>query len=228
MKRVWMVLAAAVWTASALTGCSSSQSVEKKEYSGFLKDYSKLQPEKSVSGTPVMRWISPKLKEGNYSQVYLDAPVLYLGKDQQPNKQVSQATMDQIVAYLGGEQRSLLQRKQALATAPGPNTLRVRSAVTAITAQKEGFKAYEVLPVALVYAAANNAAGGRDSETAIYIEGEITDSQSGEVLAQIVRKDAGPDLENTETQLTLQDMKPAIDKWMEDFYKGIKSHTRIE
>lgn len=210
-----------------LAGCGPSKTVEQTQYSGFLKDYSKLQPAKSPSGTPVMRWISPDIGKGNYSKVYLERPVLFLGKDQQPTAQVSSETMDEIVAYLGNAQKTLLASKLALATAPGPNTLRVRSAITAVRADKEGLKPYEVVPVALVFAAVNTASGGRDQATSIFIEGEAADSQTGEVVAQFVRKDQGPDLENEKSKMTLEQMQPLLDKWNDEFYAQLKNYTSV-
>jgi hypothetical protein len=43
----------------AVAACSSNR-VDPKDYSGFLKDYSRLQEAKSPSGDPVMRWIDPR------------------------------------------------------------------------------------------------------------------------------------------------------------------------
>lgn len=216
-----------VVAAAALIGCGPSKTVEQTQYSGFLKEYSKLQPATSPSGTPVMRWISPELSRGNYDKVYFEAPVLYLGKDQHPTAQVSQETMDQIVAYLGSEQKKLLASKMALASGPGPRTLHVRSAITAVRTDKEGLKPYEVVPVALVFAAVNTASGGRDEMTSIFVEGEATDSQTGELLAQFVRKDAGPSLENETTRLTLKDVQPVLDKWNKEFYAQLKNYTNV-
>ena len=211
----------------AIAGCSAPETVEKHQYSGFLKDYSKLELAKSPSGSPVMRWVSPNLSKGNYNKIYLEKPVLFLGKDQQPTTQVSQETMDQIVQYLGNAQKAMLQQKLALATGPGPNTLHVRSAITAVRADKEGLKPYEVIPVALVFAAASTAAGTRDEDTSVYVEGEATDSVTGEVLAEFVRKDAGPSLENEDTKLTLKDVQPLLDKWIEDFYASLQKLTKV-
>ena len=213
-----------------LTACSStSKDVEKKEkadYSGFLSDYSRLQPSTSPSGSPVMRWISPDLSKGHYTKVYLEPPVLYLGKGQQPTKQVSRETMDQIVAYFGNAQREILQRKGALASAPGPNTLRVRSAITSVRAREEGLKPYEYIPVALVFAEASKAAGKRDEDVTVYVEGEASDSQTGELLAEFARMDKGPELPNEQTQLTLKDVQPLLDKWVTEFYARMQELTQ--
>lgn len=210
-----------------LIGCAAKP-VEKSQYSGFLKDYSKLQLATTPSGTPVMRFISPELGKGNYDKIYLEQPVLFLGKDQKPTAQVSKETMDEIVQYLGNAQKALLQRKLALATGPGPRTLHVRSAITAVRSDKEGLKPYEVIPVALVFAAVNTASGGRDQTTEVYIEGEATDSLTGEVMAEFVRKDEGPALENDSVKLTLKDVQPLLDKWTNEFYAQLKNYTNVK
>lgn len=210
-----------------LIGCTSSKTVEQSEHSGFLSDYSKLQPAKSLSGSPTLRWISPDLAKGQYDKVYLEQPVLFLGKGQEPTRQVSRETMDQIVAYLGNAERAILQRRLALASGPGPRTLRVRTAVTAVKAQTESLKPYEYIPIALAFAAASTATGTRDEDTWIYVEGEATDSQTGAPLIEFARKDPGPKLENENTQLTLQDVQPLLDKWSDEFYQQLKNYTKI-
>jgi len=222
-------LSGAVAMAAILAGCSSApKNVEKSDYSGFLSDYSRLQPEKTPSGTPVMRWISPDLAKGNYTKVYLEPPVLFLGKGQEPTKQVPKETMDQIVSYLGSAQRGILQSQGALAAGPGPNTLRARSAVTAVRSGKQGLKPYEYIPVALLFAGAQEATGTRDVDTEIYIEGELSDSQTGEVLAEFARKDPGPELKDESKVLTLDDVKPLLDKWIQDFYTQLKTHSKVQ
>ena len=47
-------------TSLLLAGCASDLS-KPEEYSGFLKDYSKLKEARSPSGAPGMRWIDPRL-----------------------------------------------------------------------------------------------------------------------------------------------------------------------
>ena len=228
MKSIAKKLAAVPLLATALLFGCADKPVDKSQYSGFLKDYSKLQLATTPSGTPVMRWVSPDLAKGNYDKVYFEDPVLFLGKDQKPTAQVSKQVMDEIVQYLGSTQKALLQRKLALASGPGPRTLHVRSAITAVRADKEGLKPYEVVPVALVFAAVNTASGGRDEITEIYIEGEATDSQTGAPLIQFVRKDNGPELENDSVKLTLKDMQPLLDKWTNEFYSQLKNFTNVQ
>jgi hypothetical protein len=115
-----------------------------------------------------------------------------------------------------------------MADRPGPNTLHVRSAITAVRADKEGLKPYEVVPVALVFAAVNTATGGRDQITEIYIEGEANDSLTGESMFAFARKDEGPVLENDSVKLTLKDMQPLLDRWTAEFYAQFRNFTKVQ
>lgn len=60
----------------------------------------------------------------------------------------------------------------------------------------EGFKPYEVIPIALVVGAVNTAVGGRDQAVEIATEVAFLDANSNQVLAQVVRKGSGKPLEN--------------------------------
>jgi len=84
-----MIAAPPLLAVLSLMGCSTSKTVAQTEQSGFLSDYSKLQPAQSPSGSPTLHWIRPDLEKGQYDTVYLEQPVLFLGKSQQPTGQVS-------------------------------------------------------------------------------------------------------------------------------------------
>lgn len=72
-----------------LAGCSSS-TVQPDEYSGFLKDYSRLKQTTSPSGATVMRWIDPNLKLDRYTSVYIEPSQLY--PKPQPTARIPQST----------------------------------------------------------------------------------------------------------------------------------------
>lgn len=196
-----------------LAGCAS-QTTQPDQYSGFLGDYSQLQPTTSASGAPVMRWVSPDLKMQNYSSVLVEKPVFY--PRPQPSEQVSQAALDEIASYLQQAMQRELQGRMRVVSQADQDTLVLRSAITAVDVSAEGLKVYEVIPVALVAAAVTTAAGTRDRTTEIYVEVEALDARTSQPLARVVRKGHGLDLENKSTQLTLKDLKPALDIWARD------------
>ena len=96
------------------------------------------------------------------------------------------------------------------------DSLVLRSAISAVSLSAEGLKVYEVVPIALVAAAASTAAGTRDLNSEIYIELEAIDGRNSQPMARLVRKGHGLQLENDSTQLRLEDIKPVLDTWAKD------------
>lgn len=206
-----------------LGGCASSQ-VDPSHYSGFLKDYSQLKPAESASGAPVMRWIDPDVKFDKYTRVYIEPSQFY--PQPQPTGVISAQALQSITRYFDTALKRELSKNMTLAQGPGPNTIVVRPAITAVATSTEGLKPYEVIPIALVAAAVNTAAGGRDQNVEIATEAAFLDAQTNKVLAQVVRKGSGEPLENDQTQLTLDDVKPVLDGWANDMrlsYEKLKT-----
>ena len=196
-----------------LAGCAS-KTTQQSQYSGFLSDYSQLQPAQSASGAPVMRWVSPDFKPGNYRSVLVERPVFYPAPT--PSAQVSQQTLDEIALYLQQAMRLELAGRMRVVEYADQETLVLRSAISAVSTSPEGLKVYEVIPIALIAAAASTAAGTRDQDTNIYVELEAIDGRNSQPMARVVRKGHGLPLENDSSQLRLKDIKPALDEWAKD------------
>lgn len=198
---------------AALMGCATTAS-PPGEYSGFLGDYSRLKEDKSASGVNVMRWVDPNLKVAKFTSIYVEASQLY--PKPKPTSQIPQSTLTGITSYYDKALRAQLGRSLPLATSPGPGTLIVRPAITAVSSKTEGFQPYEILPIALVAGAVNAAAGGRDQETSIATEVAFIDSNTNKVVAQVVRKGSGENLENDKTVMKAGDAKALLDGWASD------------
>jgi hypothetical protein len=200
----------------ALVACSSNR--VDPDYSGFLKDYSRLKPAESASGAPVMRWVDPDIKASQYTKVFIEPSQFY--PKPQPTEVISAQTLQAITRYFNDAMRRELGSVLTLVKSPGPNTIVVRPAITAVSTSSEGLKPYEVIPIALVAAAVNTAAGGRDQQVDIAVEAAFLDGANQKVLAQVVRKGSGKELENKTTQLTLDDVKPVLDGWASDMRRS--------
>ncbi|MGG5871354.1 DUF3313 family protein [Pseudomonas peli] len=207
------VLALSLSVTLLLAGCAS-KTTQPSQYSGFLSDYSQLQPAQSASGAPVMRWVSPDFKAQNYRSVLVEKPVFYPAPT--PSEQVSQKTLDEITSYLQQAMQLELAGQYRVVQQADQDTLVLRSAITAVNLSAEGLKVYEVVPIALLAAAASTAAGTRDLNTNIYVELEAIDGRNSQPMARVVRKGHGLQLENDSTQLSLKDIKPALDVWAKD------------
>lgn len=103
-----------------------------------------------------------------------------------------------------------------LATAPGEDVLVVRPAITAISASTKGLRPYGVIPIALLAASVSTAAGIRDQDASI-------DGSSKEVVAQVVRKGAGADLDNSAQVMTADDAKAVLDGWARDMVHSFEA-----
>lgn len=196
-----------------LSGCAS-QTTPPDQFSGYLADYSQLQPATSATGVPVLRWISPQFKADRYTTVYVEKPTFY--PQPKPSEQVSGQTLEQVRDYLHQALVRELQGRMTVVSEPTRDSLVLRSAITGVTVSTEGLKAYEVIPIALVVAAASTAAGTRDLDSEIFIELEALDARTSEPMVRVVRRGHGLALENSSTQLKLDDLKPVLDSWARD------------
>lgn len=220
----WKLLALPLClTALTLTGCASKY-VEPEKYSGFLKDYSALEEDKSPTGAPVMRWIQPDLNVNRFTSVYVEPSQLY--PQPQATEQVPQSTLQGVTQYYDQALKRELSNVLPLATTPGPGTLVVRPAITAVTAKTEGLQPYEVIPIALIVAGITTATGHRDMDTSIATEAAFLDGGSGQVVAEVVRKGAGAELENSSQVMQAKDARAVLDGWASDMLKSFQALKR--
>ncbi|WP_404939868.1 DUF3313 domain-containing protein [Pseudomonas atacamensis] len=200
-----------------LSGCADKY-VEPDQYSGFLKDYSKLKEEKSPSGAAVMRWIDPKVDAGGYTSVYVEPSQLY--PKSQPTAKIPQKTLNGITQYYDQTLKNAFSSALPLASGPGPNVLVVRPAITAASAETKGLRPYEVIPIALVAAGVSAATGIRDQDTSLATEAAFLDGTDNRLVAEVVRKGAGADLDDSAQVLQASDFKAVLDIWARDMVKS--------
>lgn len=191
-------------------GTSSSQ-----QYSGFLGDYSKLQSATSPQGAPVLRWISPVLKPGMYNSVMLVPSILY--PRPQASAQVSVSVLNGITQQFDADLKAAVKSSgMKLVSTAGPGTLKISPAITAVNTANAPLAVYQYVPIAFVITSAARAAGAASQQVTAMVEMEAVDSQSGEVLGQVVRQGTGNELPNTDAQLSVSDMKSALQIWAND------------
>lgn len=203
-----------------LSGCASKY-VESDQYSGFLKDYSILKEEKSPSGAPVMRWIKPGVNANAFRSVYIEPSQLY--PRPQPTEKVPQATLQGITQYYDQALKSQFSKVLPLATSPGPGVLVVRPAITAVSASTKSLRPYEVIPIALIAAGISTATGIRDQDTSIATEAAFIDGSNNQLVAEVVRKGAGTELENSSQVMQAKDAKAVLDGWAQDMVKSFQA-----
>ena len=217
MKRSRIAISGLLFSALVLGGCASKDITQPEQYSGFLSDYSRLQPATSATGQPVMRWMAPGVKVDNYRYMQVQSISFYPAP--KPTEQISSPTLDELQTYARQQIKTAFSRRFQLlepGAQPRPNTLILRAAITGVEAEAEGLKPYEVIPIALVVAATTSATGSRDRTTELFIEAELLDASTGQPVLQVVRKGFGEELENREEQVTLATLKGVIDGIVRD------------
>ncbi|MCJ8169514.1 DUF3313 domain-containing protein [Atopomonas sediminilitoris] len=197
----------------ALAGCAS-KTTAPEQYSGFLGDYSQLQKQETPSGAPVMRWKADGFDVNNYASILIE-PVCFHPKPA-PSDQVSDQALEQICSYTQQRLTEELAKVRPIVQQATNDTLVLRGALTAVQTSAEELQPYEVVPVALVAAAAMSATGNRDQQVALFFEAEVLDGGSSKPLVRAVRKAFGENLKNDSTQLTLNDVKGVIDQVAKD------------
>ena len=200
-----------------VVGCASKVQ-QPDEYSGFLKDYSRLKEAQSPSGAVVMRWIDPKLNLKKYTSVYIEPSQLYPAP--KPTEKIPQSTLNGITQYYDQALKRELSKSMPLASGPGPGVIVLRPAITAVSSATESLAPYEYIPVALVAAAVSTASGIRDQETQLATEAVFIDGQSQDVVAQVVRKGTGKPLANDSQVMKADDVKKVIDGWASDIHQS--------
>lgn len=200
-------------SALLLSGCTSHVA-DKQHYSGFLADYSQLKPSESASGEPTLRWISPDYKSSQYQDVLYTPVVFYPAA--RPTARVSQQTLDQIRSYTDIQLKGAIATRLPLVNQASPHTLKVRAAITAVSAENEGVQFYEVVPIAAVVASTMAASGHRTQNSELFLEIEASDAVTGKPLIRVVRKAFGKTVGNSTTPVTFDDLKPGIDTLVRD------------
>jgi len=194
-------------------GCASNY-VTQEQYSGYLTDYSKLEKIDTASGGVTLRWISEKLSAKAYHSIILDKTTLY--PEPKPTKQVSEMLLKQFSWSIDKALNSAAQGTFNVVDQPGEGVLHIKPAVTGVAHSMEGMKVIEILPVAMVLGIGKMAIGTRDQDVEVFLEVAVTDSQTGELLAAVVRKGEGAQLENDEEQLSMVHLEEMVRNWKKD------------
>lgn len=99
----------------------------------------------------------------------------------------------------------------------------MRPAITAVSASTKSLQPYEVIPIALIAAGISTATGIRDQDTSIATEAAFIDGGSSKVVAQVVRKGAGAELDNSSQVMQAKDARAVLDGWASDMVKSFQA-----
>jgi len=184
MKRVLPAIMMMALAACAVTEQSKPDTVQQ---TGFLKDYSQLQP--GTKDQALLVYISPNARWSQYTKVMIE-PVTFWGDS---SSKVSVQDQQQLCSYYYNKLNEDLAKKFQLVDRPGPGVMTVRVALTDPTTATPVLRSVSVVvPQArLLNSVTNLATGSYAFVGSAQSEAEIVDSQTGERLAAAVDKRSG-------------------------------------
>jgi hypothetical protein len=193
-------------TLAMLAGCTSTP---EQQQSGFLRDYSQLQPDPDREG--VMLYIDRSTDFRPYTKLMIDpVQVMVVPVPDQP------PPPRDVVARIGAQLLDSLQRALAtgyqLVNAPGPDVLRVRSAITGLAAAKPEAGALDYVPIKAIYNLGREAAGGGPRVAEMKAELEVLDPGGRRVIAATANRKGEKTLTQGD-QITWDSLPPITDYW---------------
>ena len=204
-------------SSSSSSGASSSDIVTAKsdntKYSGFLSDYSQLKPASDREG--VLLYVDKSADYRPYTKIMFDPVQVVVS----PNPEQKEVPRDEL-ARMG--ENLLSSFKQALApeyqvvSTPGPDVLRVRTAITGIQPAKPSMGASDLLPIKAVFNMGRAAAGASPRVAEMAAEMEVLDPSGKRLVAATATRKGEKKLAQGDT-VTWNDLKAINDYWAKGF-----------
>ena len=195
IPRQWARAAATLLGVLALlgtVGCSTTYQIRQVHKSGFLCDYSQFR--KGGKDEAQLVYHHPTADIGKYRRILFD-PVVIMADHAKSSAFTTMSPEQQqaMVNYVDARVREKLQPDYAFVTAPGPEVMRLRVAITEVEGATIVLDTVSsVVPIGLAISALERLLVGAPASVGkAGVEGEILDSLSGERLAAVVDARAG-------------------------------------
>ena len=197
-------------TLALLGACKSTP---ENTQTGFLGDYSQLQPAPDREG--VMLYVDRGFDFRPYTKLMFDPVQVQVT----PGPDQAQLPPD-VLQRISGQFMQSLQTQLApgyqIVSQPGPDVLRVRSAITGIEAVKPGAGAIDYLPIKALYNVGREAAGAGPRVAQMKGEVEVLAPNGKRVMAATATRQGDDKLPQGET-ITWQSLQPITDYWAKNF-----------
>lgn len=187
-----------------LTSSVAQARMDVKEYSGFLGDYSQLKP--GPEGGAKMAYIKDGVDFRKYNKVMLDQVVFYFSPNAK-NKEVDPEQMKELADLFHKAVFEALGTEYPLVDQPGPDVMRVRTAITDIDLPNRALNTVTtVIPVGLAVSVLKKGATGKGTFVGeISMEVEVLDSTTDERIAAAADRRAGGKIDSMSSFGTAED-----------------------
>jgi len=227
-----LVLVLSACITIAIASCSTTQAPQNPitqqnaprpvpQFSGFLGDYTKLQV--GSENQAAYRYVNPSVNWTQYHAIII-APVTFWGAD---NSDVSPQDQETLCDYFHKSLVDHLGKNFQIVDQPGPGVMKLEVAIVDPKAATPVLRtASVVIPQARLLSRVNQLATGSFSFVgSARAEGRITDSQTGDILAEAVDERMGGNAIQTAATWKWGDAERSMDYWSELMDKRLTAWT---
>jgi hypothetical protein len=209
MRKAFAAVFMITLSACAVTEQDKPESGSSVPTSGFLKDYSQLQP--GDKDQALLVYFNPNARWSRYNKVMLEPVTVGLS----PDDKLSEEDQQMLTSYYYHALERDLSKDFTLVHQPGPDVMTLRVALSDATTATPVLRTISVIvPQArLLNSVANLATGSYAFVGSAQSEGEVLDSTTGERLAAAVdRRSGGLSVKNADVW-QWGDAENAMDYW---------------
>ena len=207
-----------------LTGCASNNKVTDSKFSGFLGDYTILEPTPQDKDT--LGYVAPGVNWQKYNSIMVDKVLIIT-----PDSDIE--TDGKLLVAIADKYEALLKQKLGkefnVVNTAGSGTIRLQTAITSFFSSFDDLKGYQYIPIAAVVTGGRRAAGGEKQSARVMSELRILDSVDGQLLGQAVDLKSGEKKQDKNSGILLADVVPILEQWatrVVDRLKGLRAHVQ--
>lgn len=183
------------------------------QHSGFLGDYSALQPAQDRQG--ILLFVDRSRNYQAYTKVAFDPPEVVLASNPDYEGVQPDALKRMTDAVQASFKRALEPGYQVVG-APGPGVLRVRIAITGVQMVRPPLSATDFIPIKAIFNLGRAAAGAAPQVAEMSAELEVLDDKGVRVAAAVATRKGDKTLPQGE-QITWKDLDPIAAYWARSF-----------
>jgi len=204
-----MVISTVLLLAGLVSGCMTTGGGTEAARSGFLGDYSQLQP--GAPGQAQLRYLAPDAQIGAYDKIIIEPITVYASGTKGALNSASRDDLQRMVDYLFATVQTRLASDYALVKEAGPGTMRLRIAITEAQGAEIPLNLRSAgLPVGLGGGPLQKMNQNNPSVSRAGVEMELVDSQTGKRLLAAVDSRTGS---KEDSFSKLQGIQEAYDFW---------------
>ena len=211
--------------AAVAAGCAASKAapISSTTQSGFLGDYSRLQPGSKEKDQVLLRYLNPAAQWQQYTKVMID-PVTFWGDEKSKVKPDDQKAL---TTYFRASLEKQFGQFFQVVDVAGPGVMRLQTALTDLESSTPGLRTISlVVPQARMLNMVQSLATGKYvGAGAVQAEARLTDAATGEILGEMLDKRLGGSSASSAGSWKWGDAEIIMDQWAEKAAARIHAWT---